>query len=566
MARSVQRLQIPTRRLARILALCAGVCAIAAAAAAAPKTVCTITVNSADEKEAFRRYLPASRYRFVELVEPGRPDWLASACRAGVRCDVLIVSGHYDGANEFFSDRLEAREYLPVAELERVSCSASCPGLFERLQEVYLFGCNTLNPAPQSSASAEVVRSLVREGHSAKEARRQLQALNATQGESSRERMRQIFKDVPVIYGFSSAAPLGPIAGSTLERYLRAGGARDVARGHPSGRLLGYFAPFAMTAAAGITGQDPGIAARRDMCQFADERRSDAARLAFVHELLGRHVGEMRLQLDRIQRLMAGLDEAARRQPAVARELDSIAHDTAVRDRFLAYARGLDDPPVRVRLVNLARELGWLDADQRWQEFALMLGELLDRPALDVPEIGLACELNQDGDLDGAFGRRGPPADPSGAAAEDVAHAAVRACLGSSEARARVLAALVGTSEPEVRLAQAYLRQRPIEQPAELRRVAMAIAAMDPGEAQVRALEALGRHYVADREVLDGLAKLYARTPSAAVQNAIAGILIRADRDSVAAVGLPRVLREHRLPAHGDDSLVGTLIERLPMP
>jgi hypothetical protein len=31
-------------------------------AAAETQTVCTITVNSADEKEAFRRYLPAAKY------------------------------------------------------------------------------------------------------------------------------------------------------------------------------------------------------------------------------------------------------------------------------------------------------------------------------------------------------------------------------------------------------------------------------------------------------------------------------------------------------------------------
>ena len=52
--------------------------------AAERQTVCTITVNSADEKEAFRRHLPESKYKFVELVERGRPDWLASACRAQV--------------------------------------------------------------------------------------------------------------------------------------------------------------------------------------------------------------------------------------------------------------------------------------------------------------------------------------------------------------------------------------------------------------------------------------------------------------------------------------------------
>ena len=47
-------------------------------AAAEKSTVCTITVNSADEKDAFRRYLPKDRFEFVELVEPGNRDWLAS--------------------------------------------------------------------------------------------------------------------------------------------------------------------------------------------------------------------------------------------------------------------------------------------------------------------------------------------------------------------------------------------------------------------------------------------------------------------------------------------------------
>ena len=96
-------------------------------AVAEQKTVCSITVNSPDEQAMFRRSLPAEKFQFVELVEHGRPDWLASACRRQIRCDVLVISGHFDGANVFFSDRTEESEFLPVAEMERVSCSDSCP-------------------------------------------------------------------------------------------------------------------------------------------------------------------------------------------------------------------------------------------------------------------------------------------------------------------------------------------------------------------------------------------------------------------------------------------------------
>ena len=127
--------------------------------------MCTITVNSPDEKEIFRRNLPQEDFQFVELVERSR-RWLESACQKGIRCDVLVISGHYDGGTQVCSDRLDARWYLPIGEMERVSCSDSCPGLFSQPKEVYLFGCNTLNAQAMRSASGEIAQSLVRSGHS----------------------------------------------------------------------------------------------------------------------------------------------------------------------------------------------------------------------------------------------------------------------------------------------------------------------------------------------------------------------------------------------------------------
>ena len=81
-----------------------------AEAHAEKKTVCSITVNSPDEKQIFRRNLPADEFDFVELVERGRPDWLASACRAGVRCDVLYVTSE---PNRLFSFCIESKVMMP---------------------------------------------------------------------------------------------------------------------------------------------------------------------------------------------------------------------------------------------------------------------------------------------------------------------------------------------------------------------------------------------------------------------------------------------------------------------
>src|SRR5438477_6955550 len=254
------------------------------------KTVCTITVNSSDEKEIFRRSLPEDDFQFVELVERGRPDWLASACRKDVHCDVLLISGHFDGGTEFYSDRLDAREFLPVDEMERASCSDSCPGLFSQLKEVYLFGCNTLNAEGMRSASAEIARSLVRSGLSTADAERMSRVLNERHGESNRDRMRHIFKDVPLLYGFSSKAPLGRTAGPMLDRYFQSGSSSEIGSGRASPKLLGLFGPSSMTRATGLSDSDSDAGFRQDVCHFSDDRLSAAQKVGFVHELMGREM------------------------------------------------------------------------------------------------------------------------------------------------------------------------------------------------------------------------------------------------------------------------------------
>jgi hypothetical protein len=99
-----------------------------------------------------------------------------------------------DRNDEFYSDREGAVEFLLVEELERASCSQSCSGLFAKLKEVYLFRCNTLNPEALKRASAEIERSLVHSGYSRADAGLLAHALSLRHGESSRDRMRLIFR------------------------------------------------------------------------------------------------------------------------------------------------------------------------------------------------------------------------------------------------------------------------------------------------------------------------------------------------------------------------------------
>ena len=527
----------------------------ATSALAQKKTVCTVTVNSADEKEAFRRSLGPGQYEFVELVEHGRPDWLESACRSGVRCDVLVISGHYDGGNEFFSDRTEAREYLPVDELERVSCSDSCPGLFSQLKEVYLFGCNTLNPGANASPSAEIGRSLIRAGFSRADAERMTRSLALRHAESSRDRMRLVFNNVPAIYGFSSVAPLGPVAASILRRHFQANGTGEVGTGRVSGRLLAQFSAHAMAATSGVTEQDPLAPHRRDVCQFANDRAPIERRAQFVHQLLERETAEVRMFLPRLEKFAARLSVDDRQSPAMM----SIASDRQARARYFDLARDADSPAVRARMIALAGQLGWLTPDGERDELVRMFNEQLARNAVTPAEVDLACALNKDGDLDGERDRLVvPPAQADG-----VAPASLLACFGSPEGRDRVVRALTSPSEDDARFAQVVLRYRPLDDAAEIRTVTSEIVRMSSGEAQMRALHALASHRLTDPASLAELVSLYPVAESAGVQTAIAGVLLRSEYRTIASQELVQTLRTRRLRGGGGEDAIDVLIRRM---
>ena len=530
-------------------------------AASPQRTVCTITVNSPDEKEALRRYLPADRFRFIELVERGRPDWLASARRQDVRCDVLVISGHYDGGNEFFSDQIEAREFLPVAELERASCSEPNRGMFANLKEVYLFGCNTLNAEAVRGTSGEIERSLVRSGHSRGEATRMTKVLAARHGESSRDRMRQIFADVPAIYGFSSVAPVGPIAGRLLVQHLQ-GGASEFGSGRASGRLLGQFRAHALVATSGVSASDPQATYRSDICGFADDRRSAAQKLAFVHQVLGRETAEVRLFLDRIEQLEASLTADDRNGAEVALALDAIANDADARSRFMAFARDADQPAVRARMVSLAHKLGWLDAEGRTAELMAMIDARLVAPDVGAADVDLVCSLNHDHGLDAEIARIGVAQRHPGS----VAQAAVLACLGDADHRGRTLQALTSQRDDDVRIAQVYLRHQPVDDAGDLRAIADGIGRIRDAETQVRALNTLASHRLSDPVTLEALARLFPSAETVGVQSAIAGVLIRADYAVLGRSELLRTLTQHRLRSAGGESLVDVLIRRLRQP
>lgn len=185
-------------------------------------TFCHITINSKDEKLMFEKKIleqpGGDQFQFVELTELGEPDnWFSNACKAGIKCDVLNISGHFGG--EFFG---ESGLRISSDQLENRSCSRTCEGILNHPAEVYLWGCNTLASKEKDGRGMEWYRDHLHrdEGYPLEQAERIAALRYSPFGTSFRDQMRRTFKGVPHVYGFYSTAPLGKNVVHMLEKYL----------------------------------------------------------------------------------------------------------------------------------------------------------------------------------------------------------------------------------------------------------------------------------------------------------------------------------------------------------
>ena len=332
-----------------------------------------------------------------------------------------------------------------------------------------------------------------------------------------------------------------------------------MASGRRSPSLLKLFGPSSMIAVAGLTDADPHTGFRDDMCGFADDRPSAPNKLRFMHQVLKRDATEVRMFLDHLERHVAAVSPAQRREPEVAAALSAIEHDRPTRERYLVFARDADDTAVQTRMMALARHLAWLSPAEEQAEFVRMLAGRMARGSLGKNEVDQVCQM--------------PPGHATGLAeqllatgtprAGNVAHSAVLACLGHAPAHERSVRALTSARDDDIALAQTYLRYRTLANVSELRAVTEGIARMGTGAGQVRALEALARQRLADPLSLQAIAGLFAQARSLDLQRAIAGILIRADTQLLARAELVRTLRQHRLKSPDGSDVIDMLIRTL---
>jgi hypothetical protein len=347
-------------------------------------TVCSITINSADEIRTFRKRLPASQFDFVELADPaqttptdGEPAWLAQACQSGVRCDVLVLSGHF--ANAYagsFGTTFAGVSGLSISleALGRQSCDLSCPGILSNPLEVFLFGCRTLatslgdEPLPPADLAL-----LLSHQVPPRVAERIVEEVSY-RGEdtSNRARMGFVFSGVPRLYGFADRAPTGQNVAPRLDTYLKNGGdyakrlrqlraARDGKQTPaPNRDLERALQPSTFTQSSGLDLAGPERELETRACFLGSERNPVLARLEHMEKLL-EEPGFLAYM-----RAMAAFfrnHDPASFGTAELAVLERIRNHQRSRTVVNELVRQLENPILRHEILHVSRALGWISED-----------------------------------------------------------------------------------------------------------------------------------------------------------------------------------------------------------
>jgi hypothetical protein len=386
------------------VALLASLCALLSSAGAFAEdrfTVCSVTINSDDEIETLKRSLPGSEFQFVELTDharmtaaDGESSWLGRACRSGVRCDVLVVSGHFGNTwagnyGTTFAGSSDAT--LSLEDLEQRRCDRSCPGILSDPLEVFLLGCKTLSStADGPMLSPSDVAVLGRHRLSAASAQRIFdEARNGGDGTSSRQRMQFVFAGVPRVYGFTDVAPSGKRVAPLLESYLGSVGdyAEHLRRlkrttsgnrsAPPNEALARALQPTCFAQCGGLDPEEPAYAREQQACRLEDERSPVVRRLEEIEGLLDEPGFASYLPaIDAFFRTR----EPASFTGAAAAALERIRGHARAQGVLAALQRDLQSPILRLEILRVARSVGWITETEALPVRRQIVKQLLQPP------------------------------------------------------------------------------------------------------------------------------------------------------------------------------------------
>src|SRR5690606_1481350 len=176
---------------------------------------------SDNEKKVFESQIKKYPKKFnpiVELTDMGEDDdWFDVACSSGLRCDQLVISGHFGGT--FFG---ESEKSLSMGELESKGCSKTCEGILGQPYEVFLMGCNTLASKEMDHRSpVQYLQVLLNDGIPRAQAEMVVESRYGQSGDDFKSKMQRAFGgEIKQLYGFDSVGPSGKNVEGFLKNYF----------------------------------------------------------------------------------------------------------------------------------------------------------------------------------------------------------------------------------------------------------------------------------------------------------------------------------------------------------
>ncbi len=372
--------------------------------ASAKKNLCSITINSSDEAQLFKSQLSPKQWNFIEIAptdaSSGSKNWFSEACQQNIRCDVLIISGHFGGFF-FGSSKLN----LTMDELEKNSCDQKCDGILKQPREVFLFGCNTLASKDQDERTPEqYMQVLLADGFSMEQASQIVSFRYSGYGDSFKQRMTGVFATTPRIYGYSSAGPKGVHVSPFLKKYLQSRAADyanfdayDKKLGTKKNeKLLTALSKFGITQAQGSIPNLQNVE-EKPYCYIRSEKVTSVQKLTYIQGLFKTnsaikmlsHIEEF---LYRIKNNPGGLTVDEKKI------FDQLSTDEHLRTDLMSLLQLKGDIylPLKINILKTLEDLGLISAAYYKEAFR----QLIDfQTPFTIFKMNMMCSLDKSSDI-----------------------------------------------------------------------------------------------------------------------------------------------------------------------
>lgn len=360
-------------------------------------TVCAVTINSDDEKKLWQKEVAKFPQKFnpvIELTSIGQGNWLENSCKAGIRCDQLLISGHFAGS--FFGDK--GIENLTLETMYKNSCNPECQGIFNSPYEVFLLGCNTLaTKEPDHRTPEQYFEVLIQDGISPSAARAGVEARYGDFGESFKAQMQRIFRgQEKKLYGFSSVGPLGKNIKPFLENYFKTNPLdthlEKISTQRAMNQVISVNSKLAQSLkSTAFTecggGTEDELSSK--ICDLSKDSTPNDIKLTIIEDLFARD-----LYLKYFPDISNALNSMNYNMSSDAQaKLEQLKSNPVIKSQLLALQNKDIDLQTKIHILNVNEKFGHITQSEKHDHIAKNLISAFDKPLKEY-QVDSLCEIS----------------------------------------------------------------------------------------------------------------------------------------------------------------------------